>query len=88
MTLPHKVMVNGYHTSVWFSKNAITNIIVLSNLRLQYLVTNRSNEMMFIVHIESKGKPNMQFIMHEIFMHSFDTRDQEFAFVDTVSENK
>ena len=80
--------MNSYHRSVWFSEDSITNIIALRNLRLQYLVTYRSNEMMFIVHIESKGKPNMQFIMHEIGMHSFDTRDQEFAFVDTVSEKK
>ena len=50
MTVSHQATVNGYHNSVWFSENAIANIIELSNLRLQYLVTYRSDDMMFIVH--------------------------------------
>ena len=35
MRVYQQAKVNDYHNSVLFSENAITNIIVLSNLRLQ-----------------------------------------------------
>ena len=54
MTVPHQAMVNGYHNSVWFSENTITDIIVLINLRLQYMVIYRIDEMMFIVFRSSE----------------------------------
>ena len=60
----HQATMNSYHRSVWFSEDSITNIIALRNLRLQYLVTYRSNEIILIVHRESEGKPNMQFRIH------------------------
>ena len=50
MAVSHQAMVNGYHNSVWNSENNITNIIALRNLRLHYLVTYRSNEIIFILH--------------------------------------
>ena len=50
MIVSRQATLNGYHNSVWFSENIITNIISLRNLRLQYLVTYRINEIMFIVH--------------------------------------
>ena len=50
ITVSHKAAVNGYHSSVWFSENSITNIIELSNLRLKYLFTYRINKMMLIIH--------------------------------------
>ena len=65
MPVYHKARVNGYQISVWFSENAITNIVALRNLRLQYLVTYRSNKMVFIVHIEYGEKPDMKFRMHD-----------------------
>ena len=49
-TVSHQATVNGYHNSVWFSKNFITNIIAMGNLRLQYLVTYKRDDTMFIVH--------------------------------------
>ena len=84
----HKATVTGYHNSVWFRKKPITNIIAFSNLRLQYLVTYRSNGRMFIVHLESKGKPNMKFQMDDIELHYFDPSDEDFTFVNTGPENK
>ena len=84
----HQATVNGYHNSVWFSENAITFIIALRNLHLYYLVTYRSIEMMFIVHVYYEGKPNMQFIMHASGLYYFNPRDKEFNFVNTVSKNK
>ena len=50
ITVSHQEIVNGYHNSVWFSENAITNIIAVRNMRLQYLVAYSSYEMMFIVY--------------------------------------
>ena len=41
ITVSRQITVNGYHNSVRFSGNAITNIIALSNLRLKCLVTYR-----------------------------------------------
>ena len=69
MTVSHKATVTIYHNSVCFSEESIMKIIALINLRLQYLVTSRSNEMMFIVYRESKCNPNMQFQMHDIGLH-------------------
>ena len=86
MKISHQA--NGYHSSVWFSEISVTDNIALRNLHLQYLFTYRIDEMMFIVHRKYEGKPNMQFIMHESGMHCFEPRDQEFSFVNTVSDNK
>jgi hypothetical protein len=36
MTVTKKATMNGYNNDVWFSKDAITNIIALSNLIKQY----------------------------------------------------
>ena len=88
MSVSHQEMVNSYQNIVWFSENPITNIIALRNLHIQYLVTYRRDYMMTIVHRESEGKPNMQFRINESGLHYFDPRDQEFTFVNTVSENK
>ena len=65
MTVSHQSMANCYHNNVWFSEYTITNIVALRNLRLQYLVTYRSNKMVFIVHIEYGEKPDMKFRMHD-----------------------
>ena len=51
MKVPHQGAVNGYHKIVWLSENFISNIISLINMRINYLVTYRSVEMMSIVHI-------------------------------------
>ena len=88
ITVSHQATVNGYHNSVWFSENSITNIIALSNLRLQYLITYRSNKVMLIVRRESGDKLNVQFIMHDSGVYYFDPRDQKFTFVNNISDNK
>ena len=50
MVVHCKATLNGYHNKVWFSRQAITNILALSNLIKQYHVTYDSNELMFVVH--------------------------------------
>ena len=81
ITVSHQATMNVYHNSVWFSKNTITNIKLLRNLDLQYLLTHRSNDMMFIICREYEVKTNIQFIMHESGMCYSDPRDQEFTFL-------
>jgi hypothetical protein len=81
--------VKGYHKKVWYSKKAITNIVALSSVIKQYRVTYDSDDLKFVVHRESAGKPNMEFRMHESGLHYYDPRDiGHYAFVNTVSGNK
>ncbi len=88
MSVNHKASIEGYNKKVWFSKNAITNIIALSNLIQQYHVTYDSRDQIFVVHRETQNKPNMEFRMHESGLHYFDPSDEAYTFVNTVSGNK
>jgi hypothetical protein len=65
------------------------NIIALRNLIDQYRVTYYSDDLMFVVHLESESKPNMEFKMHKSGLHYYDPRkEHHLTFVNTVSENK
>ena len=89
MRVTHQATVRGYQNHVWFSKRAITNIIALRNLMRQCRVTCNSDDLMFVVHREKDGKPNMHFRMHESGLHYFDPREEKhMAFIATVSGNK
>jgi hypothetical protein len=89
MKINHKASITGYDNEGWFSKDAITNIITLSNLIKQYRVTYDSNNEMFVVHREHVDKPNMEFKMHKSGLHYFNPKDANFTFnINTVSDNK
>jgi len=89
MTVRHKASITSYNYEVWFDKNAITNIIALSNLIKQYRVTYDSDDKMFVVHRGTINKPDMHFRMHSSGLHYYDPQDTNFSFnVNTVSENK
>jgi uncharacterized protein YodC (DUF2158 family) len=88
MVVTKKAEMAGYNMHVWYDKNAITNILALSNVNKQYRVTYDSDDQMFVVHRESANKPNMEFRMHESGLHYYDPRKKEFTFVNTVSGNK
>jgi hypothetical protein len=89
MKVNHKAPINGYDNKVWFSKDAITNIIALSNLIKQYRVTYDSNDKMFAVHQEDVDKPNMEFKMRKSGLHYFNPKDFDLTFnINTVSDNK
>jgi hypothetical protein len=89
MVVTRKATKPGYNKDVWFSTRAITNIIALSNLIQQYRITYDSDDNMFVVHRESQGKPNMEFLMHKCGLNYYDTRNEKhLAFIKTVSENK
>ena len=89
MTVRHKASITSYNHEVWFDKDAITNIIALSNLIKQYRVTYDSDDKMFVVHRGTINKPDMHFKMHSSGLHYYDPQDTNFSFnVNTVSENK
>jgi hypothetical protein len=88
MTVTQKATMSGYKKKVWYSKDAITNIIALSNLIQQYHVTYDSRDQIFVVHREDQGKPNMEFRMHESGLHYFQPGKEDFVFVSTVSGNR
>jgi hypothetical protein len=68
-TVCHKASITSYDHEVWFNKNAITNIVALSNLTKQYQVTYDSNDKMFVVHQGAVNKPDMHFKMHSSRLH-------------------
>jgi hypothetical protein len=88
MVVTHKAEMAGYHAHVWYSKEAITNILALSNVIKQYRVTYDSDTQTFVVHRESESKPNMEFWMHESGLHYYDPWNEELMFITTVSGNK
>ena len=64
--------VLGYDFWVWFTKQAMTNILCLKNLIWMYQVTYDSEcQTAFIVHREEFGLPNMVFDMHPCGLHVY-----------------
>ena len=95
MVVNQKCEVPGHHKKVWFSKESMTNIIVLKNLIQQCWVTCDSRELMFVIHRESANLPNIQFRVRESGLHCFNPKDKDFtfvsadfAFINAVAENK
>lgn len=86
-----KAKVPGYRQAVWFSKNALTNILSLKNLIKQYRVTYDSEKATeFVVHRENVGMPDMHFVMHESGLHIYNPRQshhQSFA-ITTLAQKK
>jgi hypothetical protein len=83
----HIADVADYDEPVWFSKKAITNIFMLKNIKKQYRVTYDSLEETFLVHCKAAGLPNLLFKEHVNGLHFFDTRQADFALVETVESN-
>jgi hypothetical protein len=82
--------VPGYDFWVWFTKQAITNILCLKNLIHLYWVTYDSEcQTACIVHQEEFGLPNMVFDMHScgLRVHYPEKIDGQYGFVQTVANN-
>jgi hypothetical protein len=89
MVVTQKTTVEGYNKNIWFITRAITNIIALRNLIDQYRVTYDSDDLMFVFHLESESKPNMEFKMHKSGLHHYDPRkEHHLTFVNPASKNK
>jgi hypothetical protein len=88
MIVSHKASMKGHNNDVWFSKDAITNVIALSDLIKQHRVACDSKDQIFVVHRETQNKPNMEFKMHKNGLHCFDPRDKDFVSLNAVSGNE
>jgi hypothetical protein len=79
----------GYKVWVWFSQQAITNIICLKNLIKIYRVTfDRKVETTFVVHCQQFGLPDLFFKMHLCGLHiCYPKKMGEFGFIQTVKDN-
>ena len=83
----HEVASIGKKTEVWFSRDAITNILSVKDVMKSYRITYDSYDKAFIVWREERNLPNMVFRMHSSGLHFFDPRKNEFSFVVTVEDN-
>ena len=83
-----KAKTAGYHKKIWFSKISITNIIAFSNIIQKYWVAYDIDDKMFIVHLESEDKLNLEFKMHKRGLNQYNPRNKKIAFINTVSGNK
>jgi len=90
MILKKVAAIDNYYGEVWYSENAITNILSLKNVIKLYRVTYDSEEgHYFIVHRVEHGAPDMYFEMHESGLHYYNPQGQRnFSFVETVNGNK
>jgi hypothetical protein len=82
--------VLGYDFWVWFTKQAMTNILCLKNLIRLYRITHDSKRRTaFIVHREEFGLLNMVFDMHPCGLHVYYPKkfDGQYGFVQTVANN-
>ncbi len=79
----------GYKFWVWFSKQAITNIICLKNLIKIYRATYDGKvEMTFVIHHQQFGLPNLFFKMHLCGLHiCYPKKMDEFGFIQMVKDN-
>jgi hypothetical protein len=81
--------VDGFEKSVWFSEDAMTNILSLSQVKQEYDVSYDGND--FIIHRAKRGYPDMVFKPHSSGLHVLDMNDSRsqasYSFVETVADN-
>jgi hypothetical protein len=77
----------GNKTEVWYSKDAISNILSVKDVSRSYRITYDSYDEAFIVWREEKNLPNMIFRMHSSGLHFYDPQKEGFSFDVTVEEN-
>ena len=90
LCISKKCKVPGYDFWIWFTKQAMTNILCLKNLIHLYQVTYDSKRRTaFIVHWEEFGLPNIVFDMHPCGLHVYYPQkiDGQYGFVQTVAYN-
>jgi hypothetical protein len=81
--------VDGFEKPVWFSEDAMTNILSLSQVKQEYDVSYDGDD--FIIHRAKLGYPDMVFKPHSSGLHVLDVNDSRsqasYSFVETVAEN-
>jgi hypothetical protein len=73
--LPINYIANyeGFAEAVWFSKDAITNVLSLARLKQEYRVSYDGED--FIVHCASNGYSDMVFVPHKSGLHVYNSQD-------------
>jgi predicted RNA-binding protein with PUA domain len=79
----------GYDDTVYYDKDAITNILSFKKMARVYRITYDSDvSKTFTVHRESHGLVNLRFTMHPCGLHVLEQPNQGSMFILTVEENK
>jgi hypothetical protein len=73
LTISDIATYEGFEESVWFSEEAITNILSLAAVKREYEVSY--NEDAFIIHRARHGYPDMVFKPHASGLHVLDAND-------------
>jgi hypothetical protein len=81
-----KATLPGYHHKVWFSSDAITNILSLKNIREEYWVTYDCATATYTVHRPKDD--NLKFTMMHNGLHVHVPEKSDKVFVNTVAANK
>ncbi len=80
---------DGYDDSVYYDKQAITNILSFKKLAKVYCITYDSEvTMTFTVQQESHGLVDLRFTMHPCGLHLLERPKRGSVFILTVDENK
>ena len=78
----------GYKPKVWFSHEAIANIVAVCNVKKYYRITyDSSDKNGFVVHRSEFGLPDMHFVEHSSGLHIYHPTPEELAFLNTVEDN-
>jgi hypothetical protein len=80
----------GYKFRVWFSKQAITNIICLKNLiKIYRYICDSIVETTFMVHYQQFGLHDLFIEMHPCGLHiCYPKKMGEFGFIQMVKDNR
>ena len=79
----------GYDDTVYYDRDAITNILSFKKLAKVYRITYDSDvSKTFTVHRESHGLVNLRFTMHPCGLHVLEQSMQGSTFILTVDDNK
>ncbi len=86
LKITEQCKIPGYKFWVWFSENAITNIICLKNLIKIYRVTYDSKvDRTFVVHCSAFGSPDLLFEMHPCGLHACYPKNVRPSFTTSIS---
>ena len=81
----HKLNVKGY-ARVWFDKQAITNMLVLNNIKRKFRVTYNGNDD-GLLNIHNPNGKYMHLYMHKYGIHWHYTKNHHLIVIQTVKEN-
>ena len=88
LAMKYRSRIPGSNYEIWYSKDAITNIISLKNMIRHYYVTYHNDDQTFIVHREAYALPDIEFRMHKSGLHLLYQEDtKKLLLMNTAEEN-